>query len=322
MHAALGTLTSVTGCTAAVVVGAFVGSRPAVRNRPLPWLGRLQLAALMALILSLGIKLGADEEVIASLGQIGLSAFAITVAAMAGSVAALTLLRRFVLKLDRFGLPLGSGGGSEDSHGDAQKADNSLTKWIVGAVALGMLAGYFIVPASVVQYCGTVIDVGLYLLLFLVGMDIGQEGTMISDIKTAGLKVLLVPVAVGIGSLAAGALVGLALSLGPKDAAAVSAGLGWYSLAPTLLAPYSLPVSAVCFLANVMREIFAILAIPFVAKHIGYVECASLPGAAAMDTVLPVVVGATHERITIYSFTSGILLSLAVPVLVSTIIAL
>ena len=276
----------------------------------------------MALILSLGIKLGADEEVIASLGQIGLSAFAITVAAMAGSVAALTLLRRFVLKLDRFGLPLGSGGGSEDSHGDAQKADNSLTKWIVGAVALGMLAGYFIVPASVVQYCGTVIDVGLYLLLFLVGMDIGQEGTMISDIKTAGFKVLLVPVAVGIGSLAAGALVGLALSLGPKDAAAVSAGLGWYSLAPTLLAPYSLPVSAVCFLANVMREIFAILAIPFVAKHIGYVECVALPGAAAMDTVLPVVVGATHERITIYSFTSGILLSLAVPVLVSTIIAL
>ena len=322
MHAALGTLTSVTGCTAAVVVGAFVGSRPAVRNRPLPWLGRLQLAALMALILSLGIKLGADEEVIASLGQIGLSAFAITVAAMAGSVAALTLLRRFVLKLDRFGLPLGSGGGSEDSHGDAQKADNSLTKWIVGAVALGMLAGYFIVPASVVQYCGTVIDVGLYLLLFLVGMDIGQEGTMISDIKTAGLKVLLVPVAVGIGSLAAGALVGLALSLGPKDAAAVSAGLGWYSLAPTLLAPYSLPVSAVCFLANVMREIFAILAIPFVAKHIGYVECVALPGAAPKDTVLPVVVGATHERITIYSFTSGILLSLAVPVLVSTIIAL
>ena len=322
MHAALGTLTSVTGCTAAVVVGAFVGSRPAVRNRPLPWLGRLQLAALMALILSLGIKLGADEEVIASLGQIGLSAFAITVAAMAGSVAALTLLRRFVLKLDRFGLPLGSGGGSEDSHGDAQKADNSLTKWIVGAVALGMLAGYFIVPASVVQYCGTVIDVGLYLLLFLVGMDIGQEGTMISDIKTAGFKVLLVPVAVGIGSLAAGALVGLALSLGPKDAAAVSAGLGWYSLAPTLLAPYSLPVSAVCFLANVMREIFAILAIPFVAKHIGYVECVALPGAAAMDTVHPVVVGATHERITIYSFTSGILLSLAVPVLVSTIIAL
>ena len=71
-----------------------------------------------------------------------------------------------------------------------------------------------------------------------------------------------------------------------------------------------------------MREIFAILAIPLVSKYIGYVECVALPGAAAMDTVLPVVVGATHERITIYSFTSGVLLSLAVPVAVSGIIAL
>ncbi len=77
--------------------------------------------------------------------------------------------------------------------------------------------------------------------------------------------------------------------------------------------PYSLSVSAVAFLSNVMREIFAIITIPIVAKYVGYVECASLPGAAAMDTVLPVVVGATHERITIYSFTSGVVLSLAVP---------
>ncbi|WP_297241959.1 LysO family transporter [uncultured Flavonifractor sp.] len=51
-------------------------------------------------------------------------------------------------------------------------------------------------------------------------------------------------------------------------------------------------------------------------------ECAALPGAAAMDTVLPVVVGATHERITIYSFTSGVVLSLAVPILVPAIVAL
>jgi uncharacterized membrane protein YbjE (DUF340 family) len=322
MQAALGTLTSLIGYTAAVAVGVFVGSRPAVRDRPLPWLGRLQLAALMILIVSLGVKLGADEEVIASLGQIGLSAFLITVAAMAGSVLAVTFLRRFVLKLDRFGLPRGSGGAEDDAHDETQKADNSLTKWIVAAVALGMLAGYFVVPDSIVQYCGTVIDIGLYLLLFLVGTDMGRQGTMVSDIKTAGFKVLLVPLAVGIGSLAAAALVGVALSLGPKDSMAVSAGLGWYSLAPTLLAPYSLPVSAVCFLANVMREIFAILAIPLVSKYIGYVECVALPGAAAMDTVLPVVVGATHERITIYSFASGVLLSLAVPVAVSGIIAL
>ena len=133
---------------------------------------------------------------------------------------------------------------------------------------------------------------------------------------------LLVPVAVCAGSLAFAALAGLVLPLGVKDSMAAASGLGWYSLAPTLLAPYSLSVSAVAFLSNVMREIFAIITIPIVAKYVGDVECASLPGAAAMDTVLPVVVGATHERITIYSFTSGVVLSLAVPLLVPAIVAL
>ena len=41
-----------------------------------------------------------------------------------------------------------------------------------------------------------------------------------------------------------------------------------------------------------------------------------------MDTVLPVVVGSTHERITIYSFVSGVILSFAVPVLVPLIMNL
>lgn len=322
MNTALGTLWNLAGYVAAVAVGAWIGSRPGVRTRPLPWLGRLQLAALMILIVSLGVKLGADDEVIASLGTIGWMAFLITAASMAGSVAALWLLRRFVLRLDRRGRPIGAVGGEETGGESGQKADNSLTKWIVGAVALGMLAGYFVVPAGVVAYCGQVIDLGLYLLLFLVGMDMGRQGTAAADIRTAGFRVLLIPVAVGVGSLAAAALVGLALPIGPRDAMAVSAGFGWYSLAPSLLAPYSLTVSAVCFLANVMREVFAILTIPLAARYIGYVECVALPGAAAMDTVLPVVVGATHERITIYSFVSGVILSLAVPVLVSAIIAL
>ena len=69
------------------------------------------------------------------------------------------------------------------------------------------------------------------------GMDMGKQGTMLADIKAAGLKVLLVPVAVGAGTLLAAGAVGLFLPMGVKDAIAASAGFGWYSLAPTLLAP-------------------------------------------------------------------------------------
>lgn len=322
MGATLGTLSNLALYISLVVVGAVIGSRPALRSRPLPWLGKLQFAALMILIVSLGVKLGANDEVISSLDQIGLAALLITAAAMAGSLIFLSLLRRFVLRLDRFGLPLGTERPREEAAQGGGKADNALTKRIVIAVALGMLAGYFVIPDGLVVYFGNIIDFGLYLLLFLVGMDMGKQGTMLSDIKAAGFKVLLVPVVVAAGTLLAAGLVGMLLPIGGKDAVAASAGFGWYSLAPTLLAPYSLSVSAVAFLSNVMREIFSIVAIPFVAKHIGYVECAALPGAAAMDTVLPVVVGATHERVAIYSFTSGVVLSLAVPILVPALIAL
>ena len=317
MGTTLSTLSNLAIYIGLVVVGAFLGSRKALRSRPLAWVGKLQFAALMILIVTLGINLGANDEVVSSLGQIGLAALVITVLAMAGSLLCLTLLRRFVLKLDHYGLPRGSEAAREEEAHHGGKADNSLTFLIVIAVVLGMLAGRFVLPAAVTAHCGTVISFGLYLLLFMVGMDMGKQGTLLADIKTAGFQVLLVPVAVCAGSLAFAALAGLFLPLGVKDSMAAASGLGWY-----LLAHYSLSVSAVAFLSNVMREIFAIITIPIVAKYVGYVECASLPGAAAMDTVLPVVVGATHERITIYSFTSGVVLSLAVPLLVPAIVAL
>ena len=103
---------------------------------------------------------------------------------------------------------------------------------------------------------------------------------------------------------------------------AASAGFGWYSLAPMLLADYSPSVSAVAFLSNVMREVFAIVLIPILARRVGYLECVGVAGATAMDTVLPVVVRATDERIAIYSFVSGVVLSFAVPVVVPAVVAL
>ena len=150
----------------------------------------------------------------------------------------------------------------------------------------------------------------------------GKQGTLLADIKTAGFQVLLVPVAVCAGSLAFAALAGLVLPLGVKDSMAAASGLGWYSLAPTLLAPYSLSVSATAFLSNIMHELFSIVAVPAVAQRIGYIEAVALPGATAMDTVLPVVVSATSDRMALYSFTSGAVLSLSVPFLVPAIIAL
>ena len=59
MNTTLGTLTSLALYVALVAAGAVLGSRPVVRRHKLIWLGKLQFAALMVLIVTLGIKLGA-----------------------------------------------------------------------------------------------------------------------------------------------------------------------------------------------------------------------------------------------------------------------
>ena len=322
MGATAGTLLNMGIYVVLMIVGAVIGARAIGRQRGAKWLVRLQTLALMVMILSLGVSLGGNDRVIASLGQIGLAAAVITVFAMTGSVLAVTALRRFVLHLDRYARPAGTAEEDDPSPAAGGKADNAMTWWIVAAVAAGMALGRFLLPPAALDVCGTVIDVGLYVLLFLVGMDMGRQGTILREVKAAGWRVLLIPGAVAAGTLAFAALAGLALPMGVKDAMASASGMGWYSLATTLLAPYSLEISAVAFLSNVMREVLAIILVPVVAKRVGYLECVALPGAAAMDTVLPVVVGATHQRVTLYSFTSGIVLSLLVPVLVPLIVAL
>ena len=64
------------------------------------------------------------------------------------------------------------------------------------AVVLGMAVGHFILPDALVSHCSQIIQLGLYLLLFLVGLDMGRQEGMLENIRQAGLGVLLVPVAV------------------------------------------------------------------------------------------------------------------------------
>lgn len=319
-----GTLLDLILYLALVALGAFLGSRPQIQSLPMPWLGRFQTAALLLLIVTLGAELGANEEIISSLGTIGLNALAVTLTSMVGSMLAVHALRKYLLKLNAQGRSCQEAPEDSDpGSGEAVHVDHSLTFAIVFTVAAGILAGRFLLPDAAVAHCGTVIRWGLYLLLFLVGLDMGRQGSLIPGYSgRRGSGVLLVPLAVMAGTFAVTALVGLFLPLGPKDCVAAAAGFGWYSLAPTLLAPYSLTVSATAFLSNIMHELFSIVAVPIVAQKLGYIEAVALPGATAMDTLLPVVVSATADRMAIYSFASGLILSLAVPVLVPAIIAL
>lgn len=197
-----------------------------------------------------------------------------------------------------------------------------MTITIILTVIAGVLAGYFFLPEVFIANTEHILTAGLCLLLFMVGIDIGRQGTVISDIRKNGLRILTVPLFVILGTLAGAAAAALLTGMALRDSAAVAAGLGWYSLAPIILSEYSAQLSAISFLSNVMRELIAIITIPIVAKYIGYIEACAPPGAAAMDTCLPLVERATNSTTAVYSFVSGLVLSCVIPVLVPAIMSL
>lgn len=197
-----------------------------------------------------------------------------------------------------------------------------MTKIIMLSVAVGIAVGYFFIPEFILGYTGYVIDVGLCLMLFFVGMDLGRQKGILEDIKKVGFTIFIVPIMTAIGTIFGSALAGMILKMPIKEAAAVGAGFGWYTFSAVALADYSAELGAAAFISNILRELFAILIIPVVASRVGYLEAIAPAGATAMDTVLPVVARYTDSKIAIFSFVSGCVLSLLVPILVPFIINL
>lgn len=186
----------------------------------------------------------------------------------------------------------------------------------------GILSGFFILPDSIYQNTGLLLDIGLCCLLFFVGIEIGNNKNTFKNLKKVGLKMLVVPVAAIMGSLFGGILCSFIFDMNIYGSLAIASGLSWYTLAPIIITPYSAELGAIAFLTNVFREVFAFICIPFIAKHIGYLETIAVGGAISMDTGLPIITKNTNQEVVIISFISGIVMSLAVPVLVTLFVGL
>lgn len=320
------------------VIGYFIGSKVRGHKERLLWTGKVQTVAITCLVLLMGMRMGSNKEITANLSTIGVSAFVITLVTMSFSIGAIFITRK-LMKIDRYGrLPSADDGKTEISDdeavGEAASEEekkggiNLMTVMIVIAVAVGMLLGYFVIRRAFVgnmesfeKMAGLGIKIGLCLLLIFVGIDLGIDGTVVENFKRVGIRIIAFPAAVIIGTLIGAALSGTLMGLSMKESLAVGAGFGWYTLAPGIImeAGY-ITASAVAFMHNVMRELLAILFIPLVAQKIGYIETTGMPGAAAMDVCLPIVEKSTRSDIAVYSFVSGVILSILVPVLVPVII--
>lgn len=288
------------------------------------------------LVLIMGLRMGVNEQVTSNLGTIGIQSLIITVFAVVGSMVFITGVRK-IMQMDKYGnlkAKTGTKVAAEDeamgsAAGDDQKlskADILSTCIILGLVVVGMLIGYFIIAGMMPQILGEFdvisghsLTVFLCCLLFCVGFDLGMQGTVISSIREVGVRALAFPFAAVIGSIIIGTAASMFFGFTMREGIAISAGFGWYTYAPTVIASAGsefMVASAVSFMHNVIREVAGIVLIPILAKKIGYLEMTGIPGVAAMDVCMPIVERSCRHDTVVYSFAVGLLMCIVTSLLV------
>ena len=167
----------------------------------------------------------------------------------------------------------------------------------------------------------------LYLLMFQVGLSIGSDKKLKEILSSLRPKLLLVPLATISGTLLFSALISLVLAKWSVfDCLAVGSGLGYYSLSSILITELKQPslgtqlaaeLGTIALMANIFREIFALLGAPLFVKYFGRLAPICAGGATTMDTTLPIITRYCGKDLVFISIFHGILADFSVPFMVS-----
>ncbi len=313
----------------AMVIMYVIASRLRNRKENFKWVGEAINVPIYVLVLLMGLRMGANKEIVDSLGTIGIQSVIVSVLVIGSSILGVILLR-VVLKMDRYGnvgedrVPKGQ---KLEKSAEANVAGIRSTIIIGGLVAAGMAAGYFLiykkysVQDAFLEKSDPAITVLLVILLAFVGFSLGLDGSVFGNIKKAGARVFLFPLATVAGTILGGVVYGLISSLTVREGVAVAAGFGWYTYAPNIIAQAGYPVaSAISFMHNVIREVVGIIGIPFFATKIGYIEATAVPGIASMDVCMPIIEKYARKDTVVYGFATGLLMCILVPLIVPLMI--
>lgn len=191
---------------------------------------------------------------------------------------------------------------------------------IIGFFIFGVFTGlYNLLPKFLVETDFSVY--ALYVLMFLVGVGIGSDKKAWEIIKSAKLKIVLVPLTVIIGTFLGVAVVSLFIDIRLRESLAIGAGFGYYSLSSIFITKISgEALGVMALIANISREITTLLITPLLAKYFGKLAPIASGGATSMDTTLPIITKFIGKEYAIISMFSGIVLTILVPFLVTFIL--
>ena len=159
----------------------------------------------------------------------------------------------------------------------------------------------------------------LGLLILLVGAGIGSDPASPDRLRRCNWRLLSVPAATIVGTLVGAAAVSFFLSgVGVVDAMMVGAGFGYYSLSSVLItSSRGIALGTIALLANLFREMIALLMAPMLVRYFGPLSLISAGGATTADTTLPVIARYSGKNFIFVSVIHGIVVDTSVPLLVA-----
>lgn len=191
------------------------------------------------------------------------------------------------------------------------------------SLILGIVCGQLFFTPNIVEFFSGISDYALWLLMFCVGISVGENKLLFRKMREYNVKVIVIPLGIITGSLLGGAACSFLLQMPLRESLCIGAGMGWYSLSGVLLTELSgADIGTIAFLSNVLREILTFMLIPFLAKHLNGYTAIAPAGATSSDTSLSILSKYTNSEVTMMAVINGVLCTAAIPILINTLFTL
>lgn len=269
-------------------------------------------AALVVLMLVIGLTIGTSSEVMGNMGNIGLNCLFISLSAIAGSVILVVLAEKTVIPLEKAHLKLSSEKNSPKEAGSSFGLSPLVIIMPIMVLA-GILLGCRFLPGIPAALLDSLLTWSLIFLYAGVGVSIGSNKEVFTYIKKLGFKILFIPIAIFAGCVAGGFISGLILGIPLPWALLSSGGMGYYSLTGAFMSEnFGIEAGTYGFIVNISRDVFTVMLLPLLSKISKGSPIAS-GAAGCMDTMLVPVTKAVGPGLGMVALISGTVLTFAVP---------
>jgi len=299
-----------------IAIGILIGLRN-LSTQMLKVVDTLLNIALILLMLTIGLNIGVNDSVMQNLGAIGVNCVIIAIFAIGFSVLLIFVLEKTLVPLDTLREKINQKNLEVAQPDEDEKEKNtSALIWLMPtSIIIGVIIGYFVWPDNLKDTLGLMLTISLILLYTGVGVSLGSNRSVFQYIKVLGFKILLIPIAILVGSLLGGFLAGILLSVPISTALLSAGGMSYYSITGAFMTQmYGIEAGTYGFLVNVMREFFTVLLLPLLVK-ISKGSPIAAGAAGNMDTMLVPVTKFVGAELGLVALITGCILTFSVPFL-------